>query len=119
MDIISSNCIPRNKRNEININLEGKDYIIRYKDITKENVYPLNLYHKERIRQISIRQNIPEKQVLYFLVDYYYLDNSRLVNVLIKQLLNRLFLGVDKGFIIQVRMLYTTLGHFLKKLRYI
>jgi len=119
MDIVESNCISRDKRNEVVVQLNNNKYSIRYKELSKETVYSLPLYYKEKLKQLSIQQNIPEKQVLEFLLDFYYLDNSRLINVLIKQLSNRLFQGVDRGFIIQLRTLYTMIGHFLKRLRYI
>ena len=119
MDIIDSNCIDRSNRNNLQVTLNNKVYTIKYKDISKETIFKLSLYYKTKLKDISITENIPESQLLDFLIDYYYLSNSLSINVLIKQLSKRLFLGVDKGFIIQIRTLYTTLGHFLKKLRYI
>ena len=79
----------------------------------------LSLFYKERLIKLTKNKQITENQALEYLLDYYYLDNTYNLNTLYKQLSYRLFQGVDRSFIIQLRSIYTTLGHFLKKLRYI
>lgn len=79
----------------------------------------LSLFYKERLVKLTKNKQITENQALEYLLDYYYLDNTYHLSTLYKQLSYRLFQGVDRSFIIQLRSIYTTLGHFLKKLRYI
>lgn len=79
----------------------------------------LSSFYKERLIKLIKDKNLTESQALEYLLDYYYLDNSYHLATLYKQLSRRLFQGVDRSFIIQLRSIYTTIGHFLKKLRYI
>lgn len=79
----------------------------------------LSLYYKEKLVKLVKDKQLTESQALEYLLDYYYLDNTSHLNTLSKQLSSRLFQGVDRSFIIQLRSIYTTLGHFLKRLRYI
>lgn len=79
----------------------------------------LSLYYKELLVKLVKEKELTEAQVLEYLLDYYYLDNTYHLNTLSKQLSKRLFQGVDRSFIIQLRSIYTTIGHFLKRLRYI
>lgn len=79
----------------------------------------LSLYYKELLVKLIKEKQLTESQTLEYLLDYYYLDNTYHLNTLSRQLSKRLSQGVDRSFIIQLRFIYTTLGHFLKKLRYI
>ncbi len=79
----------------------------------------LSLYYKERLVKLIKDKQLTESQALEYLLDYYYLDNTSHLNTFSKQLSYRLFQGVDRSFILQLRSIYTTIGHFLKKLRYI
>ena len=99
--------------------VDGKVYSIKKTDLDSSLECNLSLFYKKRLEQFTDEVNIHPIEALEFLLDIYYLDNARVVRLLSKQLSKRLFKGVDRSFIIQIRTLYTVLGHFLKRLRYI
>jgi hypothetical protein len=79
----------------------------------------LSPFYKDRLNKIIKEKRLTNSQVLEYLLDCYYLDNATHLTTLYKQLSQRLYQGVDRGFIIQLRIIYTAIGHFLKRLRYI
>lgn len=89
-------------------------------DLLDLNVsYTLSPFYKYRLNTLILENNLDKTQALEFLLDIYTVDNSRHFKVISRQLLKRMRQGVDRSFIIQLRTLYTIVGHFLKRLRYI
>lgn len=101
------------------VTIEGKEYLIPEEEVNLTIQSTLSSYYKKRLTQLTKDKNLTEQQALEYLLDYYYLDNTYHLHTFFKQLSKRLFQGVDRSFIIMLRTIYTTIGHFLKRLRYI
>lgn len=101
------------------VNIDNQTYNIPEEDLNLTVTSNLSIFYKQRLTQLTKDKQITESQALEYLLDYYYLDNTYHLHTFSKQLSKRLFQGVDRSFIIYLRSIYTTIGHFLKKLRYI
>lgn len=101
------------------VEIDNQTYNIPEEDLKLTVTSNLSIFYKQRLIQLTKDKQIAESQALEYLLDYYYLDNTYHLHTFSKQLSKRLFQGVDRSFIIYLRSIYTTIGHFLKKLRYI
>lgn len=81
--------------------------------------FTLSPYYKERLVLLCKENRIEESEGLRLLLDYYWLDNAIMMQLLSKKLRYRLSKGVNRFFLIYLRTLYTIIGHFLKRIRYI
>ena len=101
------------------IEIENKYYIISEKELELSIKSEVSMYYKRKITEIMKEQKLREEEVLEYLIDYYYLDNVNHLHTFFRKLSKRLSQGVDRNFIIKIRTIYTVLGHFLRRLRYI
>jgi hypothetical protein len=101
------------------VEIDNQTYNIPKQDLNLAVTSNLSIFYKQRLTQLTKDKKITESQALEYLLDYYYLDNTYHLHTFSMQLSKRLFQGVDRSFIIYLRSIYTTIGHFLKKLRYI
>lgn len=119
IEILNTNCIKRDYKNRLKFKINNSSIFLNEELLELDIKYNLSPFYKERLVDLCKSNDITEKESLTFLLDYYYLDSAATMKLLSKQLRDRLNKGVNKPFIIYLRNLYTVIGHFLKKLRYI
>lgn len=64
---------------------------------------------------IKKEYRLSKEGTIVYLLQYYLLEDSIILSHLYRNLLIRLSKGINKVFIVQLKVLYTALGHFLKK----
>lgn len=89
------------------------------KSISTELRVYLTPYQMKRLKQIEKDLNISTKEAIIELLDSYYLTSSEDLSSFIKRLTLRIQQGINLSFITQLRTIYTFIGHFLKKTKYL
>ena len=103
-------------------NLEDKDlssFNIPIKSLSTELRVYLTPYQMKRLKQIEKDLNLSTKEVIIELLDLYYLNSAKDLSSFIKRLTIRIEKGINLSFITQLKIIYTFIGHFLKKTKYL
>lgn len=83
------------------------------------NTYFISEYYLTVMSKVMLDQRLSETTLLPFLLDTYNLSDTSSVALISQQIILRLQGGVDRSFLSALRSLYTMLGHYLKKVRFI
>ena len=111
-----------------NIKIEEDRVTFKYQDknytLKKQRAYPqikvlLSQVYRQLLKQIEVNEKLNLKSTIFFLIDLYYLRTNKSLDVLQQRLLARLDKPVDRSTIIRLKVIYITIGHFLKKYRYL
>lgn len=106
-------------KKELTINYQESEIKVPLSEVTKDLRISLAPVYRKKLQQIEAELGLSTREALIALIDLYFLETSSSVKILNKNILKRLSKGVNKSFLIQLKLLYTLLGHFLKKIRYI
>ncbi|MBD2201568.1 hypothetical protein H6G33_09435 [Calothrix sp. FACHB-1219] len=63
--------------------------------------------------------SLSKKETLIYLINFYYQTEYSHVMEARRNILKTIYKGVDIRYITQIKLLYTALGHFLKRARYL
>ncbi len=74
---------------------------------------------KERFERIKRENREEDIEVLIRVINTYDLSSYEDLKHFKELMIKRIGLGVNKSFLIELKIIYTYLGHFLKKIRYI
>lgn len=77
----------------------------------------LPIKYRYILLEIEQELGISRKEIFLKLLELYHVDNYNTVEFIRRALLRRIGKGINKSFVIQLKLLYTTLGHFLKKIK--
>lgn len=93
-----------------------KLYRVKYGNTSSTFSAKVNSYYLTKIASLKKELHISNNaDLLTTLIDCYCLEESESVRRVRRTLLERVKRGVDGHFFIQLRLLYTALGHLLKK----
>ena len=77
----------------------------------------LPIKYRYILLEIEQELGISRKEIFLKLLELYYVDNYNTVEFIRRALLKRISKGINRSFVTQLKLLYTTLGHFLKKIK--
>lgn len=104
-------------------NLDLKIDLNNKKLLSKSASMELRIYltphQMKRIKQLEKKFNISTKEVIIKLLDFYYFQSFVDLSFVVSNLTTRIEKGVDRSFITQLKVIYTFIGHFLKKIKYL
>lgn len=89
------------------------------KEINKPIKLSLSFSHRVKLIEIERQYGLSTKEAMAFLIDFYYLEEPYHLRVAKTQILSRIAKGVNGRFLLQLKLIYIALGHFLKRIRYI
>lgn len=76
--------------------------------------FHLPIEYADSFSRLQDKLQLGDKQLLMFLIDYYEIHNSVYLRRLRRKLLHRITQGINHQFLVELKLLYVALGHFLK-----
>ncbi len=89
------------------------------KELDKPIRINLPVSYRLKLLEIEREHSLGTKEAIAFLIDLYYLENPYSLEVIKKRILSRIAKGINGRYLLQLKLIYVALGHFLKKVRYI
>lgn len=103
----------------ISLEIDGKIVNVPLSVVGREIRIGLSSVYRQKLYRIERELQLSTKETIMALMDFYYMDNPKVVQVLNKNLRTRIAKGVNQSFLLQLKLLHAFTGHFLKKIRYI
>lgn len=76
--------------------------------------------YARKLQQIKrVNDNCTNEEAIALLIDLYYLDSYKDLKTFYKSLSARIDQPLDKPFLYKLKLIYTYLGHFLRKINYV